>query len=66
MKSITNMDEPQYDYTWFAPSTGLLRRAFENVGFRIARIGSSRQYARYRDAWETRPTIVARRFAPML
>jgi hypothetical protein len=64
LKSINNMDQPEYDYTWYAPSTGLLRRSFENVGFRIGRIGTSRQYARYRDAWETRPTIVARRFAP--
>ena len=61
MRPITNMDDPRFDYTWFAPSIGLLRRVFQNVGFRITKLGTSRQYARFQNAWATRPTIVAAR-----
>jgi hypothetical protein len=61
LKSITKMDDPRFDYTWFAPSTGLLRRVFQNVGFRIVKIGTSRQYARFKNDWAVRPTVVAER-----
>jgi len=61
MKSATALNDPRQEYTWFTLSKGLLQRILENVGFRIQKVVWSRQYARYRDAWEERPTIVARR-----
>jgi len=61
MQSITQLDDPRFDYTWFAPSIGLLRRVLQNVGFQITKIGTSRQFARFKNDWATRPTIVAQR-----
>lgn len=61
MKPITTFDNPHVDFTWFALSTGLMRRVLENVGFRVTMICASRQYFRIHNAWADRPTIVAER-----
>jgi len=58
MKAITTLNEPQYDYTWFAMSTGLLRRVLENVEFRVTKIGSSRHFFVPQKAWADRPVLV--------
>ncbi len=54
----------EHPWSWFTLSTGLLRHILEKVGFRITKIGSSRQYARFCDQWFVRPTIVAERTPP--
>jgi hypothetical protein len=61
MKPISALNDPKFDYTWFALSTGLLRQVLDNVGFRLVHVGQSRHYFLPHKVWVDRPTIVAER-----
>lgn len=52
-------DNPEQDFTWWTYSLGVYREVLAMLGFRIARVSSSRYYYEYGKRFEERQTIVA-------